>query len=140
RRGDFAGQHDQPGIAQGFGRHACIRVLRQDSVENGVGNLIRDFVGMAFGDRFGSKEEIVVCHSNAYLMCRRAGMRLNDMRCTSDVCVRQWISGRDALADFLPACANSPASPRKLSVNSAMNGILSENSPKFLYTLPTKGY
>src|SRR5690606_31495414 len=65
RRGDFTGQHDQAGVAQGLGRHARIGVLREDGVEDGVGDLIRDFVGMAFGNGFGSKEEIVVCHSNA---------------------------------------------------------------------------
>jgi hypothetical protein len=45
--------------------------------------------------------------------------RLNGTRCTSGLAV-QLPTGRDALAEFI--------SPRKLSVNSAMNPILSENT------------
>ena len=59
--GDFTCQHDETGVAQRFGSDARVFVLSQDGVENGVGDLIRDLVGMAFGDGFGS-EEIVVCH------------------------------------------------------------------------------
>src|SRR5690606_10794655 len=37
--GDFAGQHYQAGIAQRFSRHARVRILRENGVENGVGDL-----------------------------------------------------------------------------------------------------
>src|SRR5690606_18944676 len=47
--GDFTRQHEQPGVAQRFGRHAGIWVLSEDGVENGVGNLVSDLVGMTFG-------------------------------------------------------------------------------------------
>eukprot|EP01137_Pigoraptor_chileana_P029047 Opistho-2@13734 len=57
--GDLAGQHDQASIGQRFGGHAGAGVLREDSVENRVRDLIRDLVGMAFGDGFRSKEKIV---------------------------------------------------------------------------------
>jgi hypothetical protein len=33
-----------------------MRVSREDRVEDGVGDLIRDFVGMAFSYRFGSEK------------------------------------------------------------------------------------
>ena len=58
-RGNFASQHHQTRVAQGFGSHAGGRVLSQDGVKDGVGNLIGNLVGMAFRDGFGS-EEIVV--------------------------------------------------------------------------------
>jgi len=58
-RGDFSRQHDQAGVAEGFGGDAGIRILLEQGVEDGVGDLVGDLVGVAFGDGFGSKEKIV---------------------------------------------------------------------------------
>src|SRR5690606_6269060 len=83
-RGDFAGQHDQAGVAEGFGGDPGIRVLLEQRIEDGVGDLVGDLVGVPFGDGFGGKEKIVVCHSDA--SCKNAGFtgaRLNETRCTS---------------------------------------------------------
>ncbi len=54
--GDFAGDHGHAGGDQGFAGHPGLFVLADDGVEDGVGNLIRHLVGMAFGDRFGGEE------------------------------------------------------------------------------------
>jgi hypothetical protein len=59
--GDLAGQHDQAGVGQRLGGHAAARVLREDRVEDRVGDLVRHLVRVAFGDRF-RREEIVVRH------------------------------------------------------------------------------
>jgi len=64
-RGDLAGQHDEARVAQRFGGDAGARVLGQDRVEDGVGNLVRDLVGMAFGDGFGSEEVIDGRHASS---------------------------------------------------------------------------
>jgi hypothetical protein len=59
--GDFAGQYDQAGVHQRFGGDTREFVLREDRVQNRVGNLISDFIGMPLRDGFGGKEE-VFCH------------------------------------------------------------------------------
>ncbi|MCY1523250.1 hypothetical protein D9M68_581400 [compost metagenome] len=61
-RGDLAGQHDQARVAQRFGCNARVGILREDGVEDRVGNLIGYLVGVPFRDGFGSKEKVVVGH------------------------------------------------------------------------------
>ena len=56
---DLACQHDQAGVAQRFGRHPRARVLREDRVQNRVGDLVCYLVGMAFGDGLGCEKEVV---------------------------------------------------------------------------------
>ena len=48
--GDFAGDDHEAGGGQGFGGDAAVGVLLQAGVENGVGDLVGNLVGMAFGD------------------------------------------------------------------------------------------
>ncbi len=48
--GDFAGDDDQAGRGEGFGGDAAVGVLLQAGVQNGVRDLVGDFVGMAFSD------------------------------------------------------------------------------------------
>ena len=60
-RGDLAGEHDEPGAAEGLGRDARRAVLGQHRVQHGVGDLVRDLVGMAFADRLGREE--ISCRS-----------------------------------------------------------------------------
>src|SRR5574343_330026 len=88
--GDFTGQHDQAGVAQGFGGNARMLVLGQDGVEDGVGNLVGDLVRMAFANGFGSEE--VFAHG----MLQWSFVRRYLLRTTSG----------DALAEFV----NRPAS------------------------------
>jgi hypothetical protein len=57
--GDFARHHHEAGVAQRLGGNARILVLREDGVEHRVGDLVRNLVGMAFGDRLGSEEKAV---------------------------------------------------------------------------------
>ncbi|KAG0161935.1 hypothetical protein DFQ30_004809, partial [Apophysomyces sp. BC1015] len=92
---DLAGQHHQPGVAQRLGRHTGIPVLRQDRIEDCVGNLVR----MAFGYGFRGKE-IVVRHF----------VGSSEVGCVLTLPA----SGRsgDALADFLsPGVASLDAAP-----------------------------
>ena len=53
---NFAGEHDRAGCAQSFSGNSSGRILFQDSVENGVRNLVGDFIGMAFGYGLRSKK------------------------------------------------------------------------------------
>jgi hypothetical protein len=45
-RGDFAGQDDQVGRAESLAGDARERVIRQQGVEDAIGYLVGDFVGM----------------------------------------------------------------------------------------------
>jgi hypothetical protein len=47
--GDFAGDDGDTGLDHGFAGDAGALVLRQDGVENGVGDLVGDLVRVAFG-------------------------------------------------------------------------------------------
>src|ERR1700761_4808974 len=62
--GDFAGDDGDALLHHGFASHAGARILSQDRVENGVGNLVGNLVRMAFGHRLRGKE--VVAHRGKY--------------------------------------------------------------------------
>jgi hypothetical protein len=53
--GDFSGDDNEAGGGKGFAGHAAGGVFGEAGVEDGVGNLVRDFIGMAFGYGFGGK-------------------------------------------------------------------------------------
>jgi hypothetical protein len=55
---DLPGHDNETGCDQSFGGNAAMPVLGKNCIQHGVGNLIRHFVGMTFGDRFGGKQEI----------------------------------------------------------------------------------
>ena len=69
--GDFAGQHDEPGLGERLERDARVGVFGQQRVEDGIRNLVAHFVRMAFGDRFGSEEEILKRHYSRLLLAKR---------------------------------------------------------------------
>ena len=58
--GDLAHDVDQARGGAGLAGHAAIGVLLQDGVQNGVADLVADFVGMPLGDGFGGKQSS--CH------------------------------------------------------------------------------
>ena len=47
----------------------AVRVLREDRVEDGVGDRVADLVGMAFGDGLG--RELITAHSGSMATLRR---------------------------------------------------------------------
>ena len=49
--GDLAGEHHETGVAQRLGAYARELVLREQRVEHGIGDLIRNLVRVAFGNR-----------------------------------------------------------------------------------------
>ena len=53
--GDFSGDDYEAGSGEGFAGYAAGDVFGEAGVEDGVGNLVSDFIRMAFGDGFGSK-------------------------------------------------------------------------------------
>src|SRR5271157_523819 len=53
--GDFTGDDDQAGGGQSFAGDAAEGVVGEAGVENGVRNLVGDFIGMAFGHRLRSE-------------------------------------------------------------------------------------
>ena len=59
---DLAADDDALGRHQRLAGDPRLRVLADEQVDDGVGNLVGDLVGMAFGDRFG-REEIDCCAS-----------------------------------------------------------------------------
>ena len=63
--GHFAHHHHQPRGGAGFAGNAGIRILFQQRVQNGVGNLVAHFVGMAFGHGFGGKQCTHFCSFHA---------------------------------------------------------------------------
>ncbi len=58
---NLAGQDDAVGGGHGLAGDARLGVLGQEQVDDGVGNLVRDLVGMAFGNGFGG-EQIGAAH------------------------------------------------------------------------------
>src|SRR5207247_4685617 len=62
RRGDFARHDGHSGRDQGFTGDPRRRILEQDGVQDRVGDLIRDFVRMAFRDRLGSEDVAMSWH------------------------------------------------------------------------------
>ena len=56
RRFHLACQQHEVGGNQGFAGYFGVGVLAQVFVENGVGNLVGNFIGMAFRNRFGSEQ------------------------------------------------------------------------------------
>ncbi len=53
--GDFAGVHHEIGRDHRFAGDVRAGIAFEAGVQNRVGNLVRDFVGMAFRDRLGSE-------------------------------------------------------------------------------------
>ena len=45
---NFSGNHHQPGRGKGFARNPAMRVLFQTGVQNGIGDLVGNLVGMSF--------------------------------------------------------------------------------------------
>ena len=62
---DLASEHHQTRVTQSLCRDAGPRVLGQDSIEHSIGDLVRDLVRVAFGDRLRGKE-IVLRHSTLH--------------------------------------------------------------------------
>jgi hypothetical protein len=62
RRGDLAGHDDEPRVHERLARHAAVRVIAQHGVEDAVGDLVRDLVGVPLGDGFRGEQELVVGH------------------------------------------------------------------------------
>ena len=54
--GNFAHDHDHTGGGAGLAGHPAHGVLLQDRVQNRVGNLVADFVGMSFRDGLRRKQ------------------------------------------------------------------------------------
>jgi len=46
--GDFTANQHHTGFNIGLAGHAGFRILCQDSIKHGIGNLIRDFIRMSF--------------------------------------------------------------------------------------------
>ena len=59
--GDLAHDVDKAGGCAGLAGHAGIGVVGQDLVQNGIGDLVADLVGMSFGDGLRSKQTMS-CH------------------------------------------------------------------------------
>ncbi len=59
-RRDFAGDDCQAGSDQRLAGHAADRILGENRVENGIGNLVGDLVGMPFGHRLRGKQVTTV--------------------------------------------------------------------------------
>src|SRR5580700_9276459 len=57
--GDFAGDYYQAGGGQSFAGDAAAGIVGEASVEDGVGNLVGDLIGMAFGHRFSGKSRTI---------------------------------------------------------------------------------
>ena len=97
--GDLTHDMDEAGAGRGLAGHAAHGVLFQDGVQHGVGDLVADLVGMAFGHGFRSKQ-IVSCH-NAFSLSplqehkrksrafRQRNARKISFPCSSSVALRR---------------------------------------------------
>ena len=56
--GDFTENHDHVRLGRGFARDFRIWILGQDGIQDAVGNLIGEFVRVAFVDGFGREEKV----------------------------------------------------------------------------------
>ena len=63
--GDLAHHGHDAGRGGDLAGHAAVRILREDRVEHGVGDLVADFVGMSLGYGFGGKQ--MMCHNISFL-------------------------------------------------------------------------
>jgi len=54
---DLACQHHPVRRGQRFASHPRFRILGQEQIDNGIGYLVGDLVGMALGDRFGGEDK-----------------------------------------------------------------------------------
>ena len=70
--GDLAHDVDQARAGRGLTGHPALGVLGQDGVQDGVGNLVADFVGMPLGNGLRG-EEIMSCHSVLLLAFPESG-------------------------------------------------------------------
>ena len=59
---NLACHDDEPGREQALACHTAGRVLADDRVQNRVGDLVRDLVGVTFGHRLGRKQVFVTRH------------------------------------------------------------------------------
>ena len=64
RSGDFAFERDEAFLDDGFHRDAGIRILGEVGVDDCVGDLVSDLVGMAFGDGFRNE---IARHDESFL-------------------------------------------------------------------------
>ena len=65
--GDLAHDVHQTRGSTGLASHAGVGVVGQDLVQNGIGDLVADLVGMSFGDGLGSKQ--MSCHKIVLQKC-----------------------------------------------------------------------
>ena len=65
--GDLAHDHHHAGGAGSLAGYVGVRILREDRVQHGVGNLITDLVGMAFGYGLRRKEKLVHIYTSLKL-------------------------------------------------------------------------
>ena len=74
---DLAGDDHQTRRDQRFTGHACRRILGQDGVEHGIGNLVRDLVRMSFGHGLRRKQ-VTIGHAALWVKgsCERDSRRL----------------------------------------------------------------
>ena len=68
--GDFAGDYDQARGDQGFAGNAAHGIVFHDGVEDGVGNLVGDFVRMALGYGFRGEEKLFIVVSQNSILQR----------------------------------------------------------------------
>src|SRR5699024_813989 len=67
--GDLAHNMDKAGGTGGLAGDAGAGVLRKNGVEDGVGNLVADFIGMPLGDGFGREKNFG--HTKTSLMSHK---------------------------------------------------------------------
>ena len=73
-RRDLAGDHHEARLDQRLARDAAVGILGEHRVQDGVGDLVADLVGMAFVDRFRS-EHVVLQHRAADIAVARVRPR-----------------------------------------------------------------
>ena len=116
--GDFAGQDDKPGRDERFAGDAALRILREDGVEDRIGNLIGNFVGVSLGYGLRRKQMAAVTAHYVVLLRgdrwrgRRPKYGLRDPRILSRARVEAVINRREAAPRARAYRSGSSRGPR----------------------------
>ena len=76
--GDLAHDMDQAGGGAGLAGHAAVGILLEDRIQNRVGDLVADLIGMSLGNGFRSKQ--MSCHGFFLLSALRNATKKRSVR------------------------------------------------------------
>ena len=74
-RGDLAGHDHHAGLRQALAGHPAVRVLREQRIEDGIGNLVAHLVRVSLGHGFRGEQEIFQGHGFSFAVAAQTPRR-----------------------------------------------------------------